>query len=199
PDARSSCPNAGLRHHRDSSRATVTGLAAGCSGPATCLRARQRAPSRRQARQHLAHLTIRRPTRSDEYGGTRAMHRKTQWLLRCTAAVAALVTVSACSGGSGGSGGTSGAGSGIIVTAAGEAVGMTRVFNPYLPTSAWGLAGNSVAGGNSSGFVYEPLVQVDYVRANYLLPWLAKSWAWADRNKTPTVQPPAGVTLGHRK
>ena len=128
------------------------------------------------------------------------MNKKTHWLLRCMAAVAALVTVSACSGGGGGgSGGTSGAGSGIIVTAAGEAVGMTRVFNPYLPTSAWGLAGNSVAGGNSSGFVYEPLVQVDYVRSNYVLPWLAKSWTWSDGNKTLTFHLQQGVTWSDGK
>jgi peptide/nickel transport system substrate-binding protein len=127
------------------------------------------------------------------------MNKRTHWVLRCTAAAAAVVTVAACAGGGGGSGGTSGTGSGTILTVAGEAVGMTRVFNPYLPTSAWGLAGNSVAGGNSSGFVYEPLVQVDYVRSNYVLPWLAKSWTWSNGNKTLTFHLQQGVSWSDGK
>jgi peptide/nickel transport system substrate-binding protein len=127
------------------------------------------------------------------------MNKRTHWLLRCTAAAASAVTLAACAGGGGGSGGTSGSGSGIILTVAGEAVGMTRVFNPYLPTSAWSLAGNSVAGGNSSGFIYEPLAQVDYVRSNYVLPWLAKSWAWSNGNKTLTFHLQQGVSWSDGK
>jgi peptide/nickel transport system substrate-binding protein len=120
------------------------------------------------------------------------MRQKRYWSL-WVAAVAVTVTASACSGSSGGSSGTSGSGSGIILTVAGEAVGMTRVFNPYLPTSALGLAGNSVASGNASGFINEPLVQVDYVRSNYVIPWLAKSWAWTNDNKTLTFHLQQGV------
>ncbi len=122
------------------------------------------------------------------------MNRKSQWLLRGAAAAAVLITVSACAGAGGSTGGVSGTGSGTILTVAGEAVGMTRVFNPYLPTSAWELAGNDVSSGNSSGFVYEPLAQVDYVRSNYVIPWLAKSWAWSDGNKTLTFHLQQGVT-----
>jgi peptide/nickel transport system substrate-binding protein len=119
------------------------------------------------------------------------MNKRTHWLIRVTAAAAAAVTVAACSS-AGGT--TSGKGSsGVILTVAGEAVGMTRVFNPYLPTAAWSLGGNDVTGGNSSGFVYEPLVQVDYVRSNYVIPWLAKSWAWTDGNKTLTLRLQQGV------
>jgi peptide/nickel transport system substrate-binding protein len=115
-------------------------------------------------------------------------------LLRWAAAAAAVITATACAGGGGGgSGAVSGSGSKVILTVAGEAVGMTRVFNPYLPTSAWELAGNSVTSGNSSGFVYEPLVQVDYVRSNYVLPWLAKSWAWSNGYKTLTYHLQSGV------
>jgi peptide/nickel transport system substrate-binding protein len=127
------------------------------------------------------------------------MNKKTHWILRCTAAVAALVTVSACAGSGGGSGATSGSGSGTILTVAGEAVGMTRVFNPYLPTSAWALAGNDVTGGNTSGFIYEPLAQVDYVRSNYVLPWLAKSWTWSNGDKTLTFHLQQGVTWSDGK
>jgi peptide/nickel transport system substrate-binding protein len=116
-------------------------------------------------------------------------------LLRWTAAAAAVLTAAACSsgGGGGGSGGATGHGSNITLTVAGEAVGMTRVFNPYLPTSALGLAGNSVASGNASGFINEPLVQVDYVRSNYVIPWLAQSWSWSNGNKTLTWHLRQGV------
>ncbi len=121
------------------------------------------------------------------------MSKRRLWL-GCTAAAAAVITVAACSSGGGaGSGGVSGHGSNITLTVAGEAVGMTRVFNPYLPTNALGLAGNSVASGNSSGFINEPLVQVDYVRSNYVIPWLAQSWAWSNGNKTLTFHLRQGV------
>jgi peptide/nickel transport system substrate-binding protein len=121
------------------------------------------------------------------------MSKRRLWL-GCTAAAAAVITVAACSSGGGAdSGGVSGHGSNITLTVAGEAVGMTRVFNPYLPTNALGLAGNSVAGGNSSGFINEPLVQVDYVRSNYVIPWLAQSWAWSNGNKTLTFHLRQGV------
>jgi peptide/nickel transport system substrate-binding protein len=118
------------------------------------------------------------------------MTTRRKWLLRIVAAGAATMTVAGCaSGGTASGNGTSG----TVLTVAGEAVGMTRVFNPYLPTSAWALAGNDVTGGNSSGFIYEPLVQVDYVRSDYVLPWLAKSWAWSDGNKTLTLDLQQGV------
>jgi peptide/nickel transport system substrate-binding protein len=122
------------------------------------------------------------------------MINRKHWLRWSAAAAVAVITVAGCSsGGSAGSGGVSGSGSNITLTVAGEAVGMTRVFNPYLPTSALSLAGNSVAGGNASGFINEPLVQVDYVRSNYVVPWLAKSWAWSNGNKTLTWHLRSGV------
>lgn len=127
------------------------------------------------------------------------MNRKSRWLMSGTAAAAALITVSACAGAGGSTGGVSGSGSNIILTISGEAVGMTRVFNPYLPTSAWGLGGNDVTGGNGSGFIYEPLVQVDYVRSNYVIPWLAKSWTWSNGNKTLTFHLQQGVNWSDGK
>ena len=127
------------------------------------------------------------------------MNRKSRWLLGGTAAAAALITLSACATAGGSTGGVSGSGSNIILTVGGEAVGMTRVFNPFLPTSAWSLAGNDVTGGNGSGFIYEPLVQVDYVRSNYVIPWLAKSWAWSNGDKTLTFHLQQGVTWSDGK
>jgi peptide/nickel transport system substrate-binding protein len=120
------------------------------------------------------------------------MRTRTSWLGIAAAAVC-LITVSACSSGGSGGGGVSGSGSKTILTVAGEAVGMTRVFNPYLQTNALSLAGNSVSSGNASGFINEPLAQVDYVRSNYVVPWLAKSWAWSNGNKTLTFHLRTGV------
>jgi peptide/nickel transport system substrate-binding protein len=98
------------------------------------------------------------------------------------AIAAALIVLSACSAGSGGSGQASG----VTLTIGGQAVGMTRVFNPFLETSALNLAGNDVVTGSNSGFIYEPLAQVDYTRSNYVIPWLATSWDWSNGNKTLT-------------
>jgi peptide/nickel transport system substrate-binding protein len=101
-----------------------------------------------------------------------------------------LIAVSACSGSAGAG---SGQKSGVILTVGGQAVGMTRVFNPFLPTSALGLAGNAVASGSSSGFIYEPLVQVNYVKSNGDIPWLATSWTWGNGGKTLTWHLRQGV------
>jgi peptide/nickel transport system substrate-binding protein len=114
-----------------------------------------------------------------------------RWLIPSTVAVAAVLAVSACSSSAGT--GASGQGSGTILTVGGQAVGMTRVFNPFLPTSALNLAGNDVTSGTSSGFIYEPLVQVDYTRANNDIPWLATSWAWSNGDKTLTWHLRQGV------
>jgi peptide/nickel transport system substrate-binding protein len=122
----------------------------------------------------------------------KARARLRRWPVPSALAVAALVAVSACSG-SAGSGGASGSGSGITLTVGGQMVGMTRVFNPFLPTSALGLAGNDVTSGSSSGFIYEPLVQVNYVRSNDDIPWLAASWTWSNGDKTLTWHLRQGV------
>jgi peptide/nickel transport system substrate-binding protein len=112
-------------------------------------------------------------------------------LIPAAIALAAVTAVSACAGSATGAAGAPG--SGVTLTIGGQAVGMTRVFNPFLPTSALGLAGNDVTGGSSSGFIYEPLVQVDYVRSNYVIPWLATSWTWSNGNKTLTWHLRQGV------
>jgi peptide/nickel transport system substrate-binding protein len=116
-----------------------------------------------------------------------------RWPVPFAVAVAAVIAVSACSGSAGGTASGQGSGSGVTLTIGGQSVGMTRVFNPFLPTSALGLAGNDVAGGSASGFIYEPLVQVDYVRSNFVIPWLASSWAWSNGSKTLTWHLQQGV------
>jgi peptide/nickel transport system substrate-binding protein len=117
--------------------------------------------------------------------------RARRWPLPAILSAAAVLGVSACAGAAGG--GTSGSGSSTIITVGGQAVGMTRVFNPFLPTSALGLAGNDVTSGSSSGFIYEPLVQVNYVKSNDDIPWLATSWTWGDGGKTLTWHLRQGV------
>jgi len=114
-----------------------------------------------------------------------------RWPIPSAVAMAAVIAVSACSGSAGGT--APGQGAGITLTVGGQAVGMTRVFNPFLPTSALALAGNDVTTGSASGFIYEPLVQVDYVRSNYVIPWLASSWSWSNGNKTLTWHLRRGV------
>jgi peptide/nickel transport system substrate-binding protein len=120
----------------------------------------------------------------------KARARLRRWPVPSALALAALIAVSACSGSAGAG---SGQKSGVILTVGGQAVGMTRVFNPFLPTSALGLAGNAVASGSSSGFIYEPLVQVNYVKSNGDIPWLATSWTWGNGGKTLTWHLRQGV------
>ncbi len=122
----------------------------------------------------------------------KARARARRWPVPAALALAALLAVSACSGAAGG-GGTSGSGSGTIVTVGGQAVGMTKVFNPFLPTTALNLAGNAVTNGSSSGFIYEPLAQVNYVKSNDVIPWLATSWTWSNSDKTLTWHLRQGV------
>jgi len=114
-----------------------------------------------------------------------------RWPVPSALAMAALIAVSACSGSA--TSGASGQGSGVILTVGGQMVGMTRVFNPFLPTSALGLAGNDVTSGTSSGFIYEPLVQVNYVKSTDVIPWLAASWTWSNGEKTLTWHLRQGV------
>jgi peptide/nickel transport system substrate-binding protein len=60
-----------------------------------------------------------------------------------------------------------------------------RVFNPYLPTTAY-AAGSKFE-------IYEPLVQVSRVAAESYKPWLAQSWTWSADSKSLTLQLRKGV------
>jgi peptide/nickel transport system substrate-binding protein len=120
----------------------------------------------------------------------KARARSRRWLVPTALGMAALIALSACSGAATAG---SGQGSGLILTVGGQAVGMTRVFNPFLPTTALNLAGNDVTAGGSSGFIYEPLAQVNYVKSNDVIPWLATSWTWSDSDKTLTWHLRQGV------
>ena len=70
------------------------------------------------------------------------------------------------------------------------------MFNPFLPTNALGLAGNSVSSGNASGFINEPLVQVDYVRSNYVIPWLATVLGLVQWQQDADLAPAPGRASG---
>jgi peptide/nickel transport system substrate-binding protein len=110
-------------------------------------------------------------------------------------AAIALLAAAACStvGAAGPGAGSGGSGSGdskhVILTVVGNTGGpQPKDFNPYLPTSGinalWGAA----------GMIYEPLAQQNSVKPSINYPWLAKSWAWTNDNKTLTFHLRSGVT-----
>jgi peptide/nickel transport system substrate-binding protein len=74
---------------------------------------------------------------------------------------------------------------GVILNVAGQSDNLTQVFNPFLPNTAEGL---TFAPEGSSGFIYEPLVQINTVDIGKDIPWLAKSWTWSNDNKTLTLK-----------
>jgi peptide/nickel transport system substrate-binding protein len=124
----------------------------------------------------------------------------TTWQMPTTAGITrrgALVGALAGAGtlalaGCGTSAGSSGGGSGdnTILNVAGQSDNLTRVFNPFLANTAQGLTYVTQGQG---GFIYEPLVQINTVEVGNDLPWLAKSWAWSNDNKTLTLQLQSGV------
>jgi peptide/nickel transport system substrate-binding protein len=75
--------------------------------------------------------------------------------------------------------------SGTILNVGGQADNLTRVFNPYLPDTAYSLG--------SKGMIYENLVQINYVKVGSDIPWLAKTWEWAADNKSVTFHLESGV------
>jgi peptide/nickel transport system substrate-binding protein len=74
---------------------------------------------------------------------------------------------------------------GVILNVAGQSDNLTQVFNPFLPNTAESL---TFAPEGSSGFIYEPLVQINTVDIGKDIPWLAKSWTWSNDNKTLTMK-----------
>ncbi|MGG7508610.1 ABC transporter substrate-binding protein [Plantibacter sp. YIM 135249] len=94
-------------------------------------------------------------------------------------AVGLVAGLAACSAGSGDSA------DGVILNVGGQADNLTQVFNPFLPDTALGLG--------SKGMIYEPLVQINYVKVGDDLPWLAKSTEWSNNNETFTISLQDGV------
>lgn len=108
------------------------------------------------------------------------MARMPRLVAVAVAGMAAAALLAGCAGGG------SGAGNGeLILNVAGQSDSLTQTFNPFLPNTAQGVTFTNAGEG---GFIYEPLVQVNRVRIGKDIPWLAKSWAWTDDNKTLTLQ-----------
>lgn len=118
------------------------------------------------------------------------MSRKRRMASAVGGVLAGALVVTACSTNGSGSGATTttGASGHVILTVVGNTGGpQPRTFNPYLSTSGinalWGAA----------GMIYEPLVQLDAVQPTTSYPWLAKTWAWSNDNKTLTFHLRSGV------
>jgi peptide/nickel transport system substrate-binding protein len=91
--------------------------------------------------------------------------------------------LAACSGQAGG--GQSGGGA--VLTVAPNATGpFSRVFNPYLPTSA-------SASGFADNLIYEPLMMPNYYKVTQD-PWLATAMTWSNAGRTLTITLRKGVT-----
>jgi peptide/nickel transport system substrate-binding protein len=106
------------------------------------------------------------------------MRAHSRWRRVATLVAAVTVAAAGIAGCSGGSGAST---SGVILTVAGGPSGpIQRIFNPYLPTSAYDVG--------SGGMIYEPLAAQNTLKPNDFVPWLAASWAWSNDNKTFTMQ-----------
>lgn len=100
-----------------------------------------------------------------------------------TLAVAALITgLAACAPSTGGGSG----GGDTILTVGRSSASVQKVFNPYLPTTAYQLG--------SEGMIYEPLVQVNTTKAGDFEPWLATEWEWNAEGTELSLQLRDGVT-----
>ncbi|MEV6845140.1 ABC transporter substrate-binding protein [Actinoplanes sp. NPDC051411] len=75
--------------------------------------------------------------------------------------------------------------SGLVLNVASTGDPVQRVFNPFLPVTAYAVG--------SQFEIYEPLVQINKITANSFKPWLAKSWTWSADSKSLTLQLQPGV------
>jgi len=105
--------------------------------------------------------------------------------LRAVAVLAAGCLVAGVTAACGGGGSSAAGADGLVLNVAGQSDNLTRVFNPYLANTALSVG--------SGGMIYEPLVEVNYVKVGDYIPWLAKSWAWTNGNKTLTLKLQHGV------
>jgi peptide/nickel transport system substrate-binding protein len=75
--------------------------------------------------------------------------------------------------------------SGVVLNVASTGDPVQRVFNPFLPVTAYGVG--------SQFEIYEPLVQINKITAESYKPWLAKSWTWSADSKSLTLQLQQGI------
>src|SRR5580698_2951357 len=97
--------------------------------------------------------------------------------------LAAACSSSSSSGGGGGNKGGTGTATGTLTIDNESGGNWTCDFNPYNLSDVW----------LSLGPVYESLVFVNALQNAKEVPWLAKSWAWSDSNKTLTFNIRSGV------
>ncbi|HZS95001.1 MAG TPA: ABC transporter substrate-binding protein [Chloroflexota bacterium] len=79
---------------------------------------------------------------------------------------------------------------GTVTLVTGPQTSFTRNFNPF--------NGNAVSTGDL-GFIYEPLVYYNLLKAGKASPWLATSWAFSNHNRTLTFQLRKGVKWSNGK
>jgi len=75
--------------------------------------------------------------------------------------------------------------SGVVLNVASTGDPVQRVFNPFLPQTAYAVG--------SQFEIYEPLVQINKITAESYKPWLAKSWTWSADSTSLTLQLQPGV------
>jgi peptide/nickel transport system substrate-binding protein len=102
--------------------------------------------------------------------------KRTRTACAVVATTAMLFALVSCTDEAPSSGGTTGP---FILNTAISGGNLQDIFNPYLPTS--GTQANRF-------MIYEPLVQVNKIKAEDYKPWLAKSWTWSSDSKTLTLQ-----------
>jgi peptide/nickel transport system substrate-binding protein len=73
----------------------------------------------------------------------------------------------------------------VVLAGSGDPT-FVRNFNPYVSTS-------TPAGAIVKGAIYEPLIVTTVAGGGHQYPWLAKSWAWSNHNKTLTLDIRKGV------
>lgn len=97
-------------------------------------------------------------------------------VLALGAAAAMVVGLAACSPGE--SNENSGEPTVLDVVRTGSAI--QRIFNPYLPVTAFGQGGT----GTRNMMIFEPLVHVNTIKSGEFKPWLATEWEWAEDGKS---------------
>jgi peptide/nickel transport system substrate-binding protein len=90
------------------------------------------------------------------------------------------------------SGGQSGGGSSA---SGGSTLTISEADAPYTVNGNPLSAGSSMISGDTglAGFIYEPLLQFNYLKPSQVTPWLATSYQWSDNGKTLTFQIRHGV------